>query len=103
MLSSVSPPTAGRSPLMSVLVATDTRPRLEALTRPDVPFLHSSGGDSGMVGGEVHVGEAEEGPFCAEGEKSRDCLMGSESARRNGLLLIDLGTWTTLFFGVNID
>ena len=102
MLSSVSPPTAGRSPLMSVLVATDTRPRLDALTRPDVPFLHSSGGDSGMVGGDVHVGE-EEGPFGAEGEKSRDCLRGSESARRNGLLLIDLETWTTLFFGVSID
>ena len=37
------------------------------------------------------------------GEKTRECLTGSESARRKGVLVADLDTWAIIRFGVNID
>ena len=56
-------------------------------------------GDSGM-----EEGGGERGPGGLVPVKSRDCLTGSESARRNGELEIDLvEICTTTFLGVSID
>ena len=43
------------------------------------------------------------GAIFAPGVKSRDTLMGSESARRNGVLVTDLDTWIGARLGVSMD
>ena len=57
-------------------------------------------GDSGMEEGERGVWR---GAIFAPGVKSRDTLMGSESARRNGVLVTDLDTWIGARLGVSMD
>ena len=48
-------------------------------------------------------GERGEGILLDVGENMRDCLMGSESARRNGVLVTDLDTWISALLGVSMD
>ena len=37
------------------------------------------------------------------GEKSKDCLTGSESAQQNGEQKTDMVAWSAACFGVNMD
>ena len=48
-------------------------------------------------------GRGEGDTVLAVGVKSRDCLTGSESARRIGVLVTDLDTWIAALFGVSMD